>query len=357
MKEYKIETASKVYPLYVGEGILPQLPEVIKKVKPNASGLLIITDEVVDKHYGESILALLQLSFPVDKYVVPSGEHAKSFQHYYECQTYALEKKLDRNALIVAVGGGVVGDLAGFVAATYMRGISFIQVPTTLLAHDSAVGGKVAINHELGKNMIGAFHQPEAVFYDTNLLTTLPEREWRSGFAEVIKHAFIHDELFYQWLQDNIHSLSDLKGDNLIYAINKGIAVKAAIVREDEKESGVRAHLNFGHTLGHAIEAELGYGEISHGEAVVIGMLFAMKVSNKLGYSNFDVATMKVWLEKFGYETEIPSTLKPNDLLVKMKTDKKAKANDVYMVLLTSIGQPFVEKVEDQFVLSLLENQ
>ncbi|MBM7701724.1 3-dehydroquinate synthase [Metabacillus iocasae] len=357
MKQYQIETASKVYPLYVGENILPKLPEVIKEVKPNVSSVLIITDEAVDGCYGKSILSLLKSFFQVDKYVVPSGEQAKSFQHYYDCQTYALSKQLDRNALILAVGGGVVGDLAGFVAATYMRGISFIQVPTTLLAHDSAVGGKVAINHESGKNMIGAFHQPEAVFYDITLLTTLPKREWRSGFAEVIKHAFIHDEQFYQWLQDNIYSLNDLKGEKLIYAINKGIAVKAAIVRDDEKESGVRAHLNFGHTLGHAIEAESGYGHISHGEGVAIGMLFAMRVSNALGHSNFDITTFESWLQRFGYETKVPSNLDSNRLLAKMKADKKAKASAVYMVLLKAIGQPFVEKVEDELILSLLDNR
>jgi 3-dehydroquinate synthase len=238
-----------------------------------------------------------------------------------------------------------------------MRGVSFIQVPTTLLAHDSAVGGKVAINHELGKNMIGAFYQPEAVVYDIDLLKTLPEREWRSGFAEVIKHAFIHDEAFYEWLQQNIQSLTDLQDEKLIYAIQNGILVKASVVKEDETEAGVRAHLNFGHTLGHAIEAECGYGQISHGEGVAIGMLFAMKVSNVLEKSQFSVDDIAKWFEKFGYKTSVPNHLSAEKLLVRMKADKKSKSSNVHMVLLEGIGKPFVQQVEDEVILKLLNEE
>ncbi|MHC5533580.1 3-dehydroquinate synthase [Priestia megaterium] len=357
MLQIDIQTLSKTYPLYLGNGLIEKLPSIIESVKPNLSSVLIITDSAVDSYYGEAVVKVIDTKFKVAKYVVPSGEHAKSFQHYYDCQTFALEQQLDRNALVIAFGGGVVGDLAGFVAATYMRGISFIQVPTTLLAHDSAVGGKVAINHELGKNMIGAFYQPEAVVYDIDLLKTLPEREWRSGFAEVIKHAFIHDEEFYKWLQQNIQSLTDLKDEKLIYAIQNGILVKASVVKEDETEAGVRAHLNFGHTLGHAIEAECGYGKISHGEGVAIGMLFAMKVSNVLEKSQFSVDDIAKWFEKFGYKTSVPNHLSAEKLLVRMKADKKSKSSNVHMVLLEGIGKPFVQQVEDEVILKLLNEE
>ena len=201
------------------------------------------------------------------------------------------------------------------------------------------------------------FYQPEAVVYDIDLLKTLPEREWRSGFAEVIKHAFIHDEAFYEWLQQNIQSLTDLQGEKLIYAIQSGILVKASVVKEDETEAGVRAHLNFGHTLGHAIEAECGYGQISHGEGVAIGMLFAMKVSNTLGKSEFPVAEIAKWFEKFGYETSVPNHLSAEKLLVRMKADKKSKSSNVHMVLLEGIGKPFVQQVEDEVILKLLNEE
>ena len=194
----------------------------------------------------------------------------------------ALDFKLDRHSLILALGGGAVGDLSGFVAATFMRGIPFIQIPTTILAHDSAVGGKVAINHPAGKNMIGAFYQPEAVVYDIDFLKSLPEHEIRSGFAEVIKHGLIQDPSFYHWLKENILSIDMMISDeNLIHFLSRGVEIKSAIVEEDEKETGIRAYLNFGHTLGHAIEAELGYGKLTHGEAVVIGMLYALQLSEK----------------------------------------------------------------------------
>jgi 3-dehydroquinate synthase len=238
-----------------------------------------------------------------------------------------------------------------------MRGIPFIQVPTTLLAHDSAVGGKVAINHELGKNMIGAFHQPEAVFYDIELLQSLPPKEWLSGFAEVIKHALISEYEFYGWLKAHIHHMTDLKGEQLSYAIEKGILVKAKIVAEDETEKGVRAFLNFGHTLGHAIEAALGYGKITHGEAVVIGMVFALKLSQNIHQLKFDLGGFCKWLEQLGYKTSIPASLTPEILLEKMKKDKKNKGNSIWMVLLKEVGAPIVTEVEDRLLLTLLEDE
>lgn len=352
MESLQIKTASKKYPVYFGERILENLHSVIEDVCPSVSNILVISDETVYKHHGKALMK--ELPNKALSYILPSGEGAKSFEHFYNVQTFALEHGLDRQSLIIAFGGGVVGDLAGFVAATYMRGIPFIQVPTTLLAHDSAVGGKVAINHELGKNMIGAFHQPEAVFYDISLLETLSEKEWRSGFAEVVKHALIYSTTFYDWLKSSVSTFEDLKGETLIQSIKEGIKVKAEIVANDEKETGIRAFLNFGHTLGHAIEAELGYGEITHGEAVVIGMCFAFEIGKELIDTTFPLEELKEWLHKLGYRTDIPQGLDKNNLVAKMKADKKAQHGQINMVLLKEIGEPLLMKVDEKTILSLL---
>lgn len=232
---------------------------------------------------------------------------------------------------------GAVGDLTGFVAASFMRGIPFIQVPTTILAHDSAVGGKVAINHPLGKNMIGAFYQPEAVIYDLELLKSLPIQEVRSGFAEVIKHALISDPAFYQWLTANVHDLNSLTLEQLNYALVKGITIKNNFVSQDERETGIRAYLNLGHTLGHAIESEMGYGNFTHGEAVMIGMVFALKISSRLLGLPFQLTEFIDWVNKLGYRTNIPEQLQFESLIGKMKQDKKSVGETIRFVLLNPI--------------------
>lgn len=355
MEQIWIETNTKQYPLFLGEGIIEALPDILRQLSfSKGTKVLIITDETLERLYLSKLRALLEDGYDVHAHVIPSGEEAKSFEQYYACQTAALQCGLDRQSLILAFGGGVVGDLAGFVAATYMRGIRYIQIPTTLLAHDSAVGGKVAINHPLGKNMIGAFYQPEAVVYDIAFLRSLPEKELRSGFAEVIKHALIRDRLFYEWLRREIRGLGDLKGERLQYCIKKGIEVKASVVREDEKEAGVRAHLNFGHTLGHAIENELGYGAITHGDAVAIGMLFAIFVSERVYGVSFDDHRFSSWFRTYGFPVSIPPQLQINRLLAKMKGDKKARAGTVRMVLLKDIGTVEVTSLGDETLLALL---
>lgn len=275
MEKVNIHTSTKSYPVYIGKGAIQQLRDIILDAEESYTSIMVITDETVAKYHLDSFHEHTALEGIVEK-IVPSGEQAKTFDVYNDCLSSALENKLDRKSLIISFGGGAVGDLAGFVAATYMRGIRFIQVPTTILAHDSAVGGKVAVNHPLGKNMIGAFHQPEAVIYDLDFLQTLPEHEVRSGFAEVIKHSLISDENFYYWLREEIQSLDKMNDSKLLKFLTKGIQVKGSVIAEDEKETGIRAFLNFGHTLGHAIEAEAGYGKVTHGAAVAIGMLFAL---------------------------------------------------------------------------------
>ncbi|MDG4656100.1 3-dehydroquinate synthase [Ectobacillus antri] len=347
-----IETKSKRYPLYLGEEGLTALRSIYQQLQPKPSSVLVISDSVIAPLYMKQVTEALA-DADIHTYVIPSGEKEKSFENYYAVQTYALEKGMDRRSVIIALGGGVIGDLAGFVAATFMRGIRFIQMPTTLLAHDSAVGGKVAINHPIGKNMIGAFYQPEAVIYHIPFLYTLPEEEWRSGYAEVIKHGVIGDAHLYDWLQKEILSLEDLRGEKLQYALQRAIAVKAKIVAADETESGVRAYLNFGHTLGHAIEAELGYGRMTHGDAVAVGMRFAHLLSERIYGIELARKEFEKWLLGYRYP-KLPPELNIERLLLRMKQDKKAELGVIRMVLLKGIADVCVEEVPDVVVLDTL---
>ncbi|WP_102274757.1 3-dehydroquinate synthase [Cytobacillus massiliigabonensis] len=353
MKQISIQTASKTYPVFIGSDVIKQLGAFINHAFPFLSKVLIITDETVGDLYQFDIQQALA-DFRVQSYIVPSGEKAKTFEVYYQCLTFALENKLDRKSLVIAFGGGAVGDLGGFVAATFMRGIPFIQVPTTILAHDSAVGGKVAINHPSGKNMIGAFYQPEAVFYDLNFLESLPLHEKRSGFAEVVKHGLIHDPALYLWLSEHIRSLVRLSVPDLSYMLARGIEVKNDFVSLDERETGVRAFLNFGHTLGHAIEAEAGYGKWTHGEAVVIGMLFALELSRKKAGLKFDSEYFKAWLKQLGYAIKLPKELSHEKLVERMRQDKKSIDQKVNFVLLKEIGSPISYEITDEELLNEL---
>ncbi|WLR56552.1 3-dehydroquinate synthase [Mesobacillus subterraneus] len=354
MEQVNIHTSTKSYPVHLGKGAIQQLTEIIHGAEDSYTSIMVITDETVATYHLEAFHEHTALEQIVVK-IVPSGEKAKTFEVYQDCLTSALENKLDRKSLIISFGGGAVGDLAGFVAATYMRGIRFIQVPTTILAHDSAVGGKVAVNHPLGKNMIGAFHQPEAVVYDLNFLQTLPEHEVRSGFAEVIKHALISDDVFYNWLKNDIHSLDNLNDSQILEFLTKGIQVKGAIIAEDERETGIRAFLNFGHTLDHAIEAEAGYGKVTHGEAIIIGMLFALQLSIELLGLDFNLQAFKIWLKNLGYETSIPAGLFNVQLIERMKQDKKAVNNTIRFVLLEKIGVPALIEIEEKVLLMHLK--
>lgn len=355
METIHIQTKSKHYPLFIGNGIRHDLKSFIDTLEKNYSSYLIITDSAVENLYLQDVVNSLHTD-NVFTHIVPSGEQAKSIDHYYECLTKALESGLDRKSCIIALGGGVVGDLAGFVAATYMRGIGFLQMPTTLLAHDSSVGGKVAINHPLGKNMIGAFYQPDAVIYDVETLQSLSDKEWRSGFAEVIKHALIWDEQLFNEVR-NIRSIEQLKQSDLISILKQAIHVKAEIVSKDEKESNIRSYLNFGHTLGHAIEAELGYGKISHGEAVVIGMIFAMKLSEHHYQIDLNISDHETWLQSLGFQTSIPANLSAEQLIAAMKKDKKATHGKIKMILLKTIGKVEAVSFEETTLLQFLKNE
>lgn len=350
MKSMKVTTSSHDYHVFVGNSLRFKLKELLPK---DYARILIVTDTVVAPLYLEEVKKALRAEdVIVSDVVIPNGESSKNIEQYYRLQTIALERNLDRQSLIVALGGGVIGDLAGFVAATFMRGIDYIQVPTTILAHDSSVGGKVAINHELGKNLIGAFYPPRAVIYDIDTLQSLPEHELRSGYAEIIKEAFIANKsLLDELLSKNINHVSE---DELSKYLYEGIAIKANIVEQDERESHMRMFLNFGHTLAHAIEAELKYGEITHGEAVAIGMLFALRVSEgELGVGLASDA-YKQWLKDNKYPLSLFS-IDRHDLIEKMKLDKKSTNEQIQMVLLEQFAKPTVLHLEDEVIADYLD--
>ncbi|HLQ97508.1 MAG TPA: 3-dehydroquinate synthase [Candidatus Dormibacteraeota bacterium] len=349
MAQLTVQSSSHDYNIYIDDHIRYQLKQYLKK---DYSSIMIVTDENVAKLYLNDIKKNFT-NEQVFQVIIPNGEQSKDIDHYYKLQTEAIQNGLDRHSLIIALGGGVVGDLAGFVAATFLRGVDYIQIPTTILAHDSSVGGKVAINHELGKNLIGCFYPPQAVVYDVETLISLSKHEVRSGYAELVKEALISDADFFDDLIQN--QLTDLSNQQLKEHLLQGIKVKADIVEEDEKESGVRMYLNLGHTLGHAIEAELGYGKLTHGEAIAIGLLFAIRVSEQRYGIHLPYDPLYQWLNLNEYPLSLQQ-LKADHLINRMKSDKKVVNKKIKMVLLTAIGEPKAEEIDDNDLLTYLEN-
>lgn len=349
-----VELGERSYPIIIGEALLQQAPELLKEAGVlSKSKLMVITDQHVAPQYLEPLLNVLtSAGYPVESSVIEPGEQSKSLAVYEKIMTEAIRAGLDRKSAILALGGGVVGDLAGFVAATYMRGIDFVQMPTTLLAHDSSVGGKVAINHSLGKNLIGAFHQPKAVIYDTSTLRTLPKREVAAGFAEVVKHGLIADESFVNWLERESEALWSLEPEVLAKAIYQGCRVKAEIVSADETEQGQRALLNLGHTFGHAFEALSSYSTLNHGEAISIGMCIAAKLAERIGFAQPGTyeRTRHV-LSLYRLPTAWPAGLTPEAVLEAMKRDKKTVSGKLALVLPRSIGSVEVVKDVDEEVI------
>lgn len=349
MEPIVVHSSSHSYKITVDE----QLRFNIHKYLPKEySAIMVITDDTVAELYLEDVMNSLS-HHRIYHTVIPSGEQSKSIDMYYKLQTEAITNGLDRRSLIIALGGGVVGDLAGFVAATFMRGIDYIQVPTTILAHDSSVGGKVAINHEKGKNLIGNFYPPQAVIYDVDTLQSLSPSEVRSGYAELVKEALISDNIFFSELMEA--NLSSLSNDDLVNHIRKGIKVKARVVEADEKESGIRMYLNLGHTLGHALEAQLGYGALTHGEAVAIGLLFALYVSEEKFSIDLPTQPLREWMVHNHYPISVPS-ISVDDTVDIMKRDKKAVNSQIQMVLLEDVGKPTVLELSDEDVAVFLNS-
>jgi 3-dehydroquinate synthase len=328
------------YPIHIGAGLLPRAGELLAPafLRPRA---VIVSNPVVAAHYLEPLQSSLRAAgVASDAMLIPDGEAYKTMATLDDVLTRLLQSKAERSTTLVALGGGVVGDLAGFAAAIYQRGMPFIQVPTTLLAQvDSSVGGKTAVNHPLGKNMVGAFHQPRAVLIDTRCLRTLPARELAAGLAEVIKCGAIRDADFFAWLEANLDRIVARDDDALAHAIGESCRIKAEIVARDERETGERALLNFGHTFGHAIEAGLGYGEWLHGEAVAAGMVLAAQTSARLGaLPEAAVARLTALLRRARLPV-VPPAPGADRWLELMGRDKKVEGGALRFVLLDAIGQ------------------
>jgi len=339
-----VDLGERSYPIIIGDHLLTDV-ELFRGIP--GQRIAVVTNTVVAPLYLERLSATLNAAgkqcIPI---VLPDGEEEKNVTNLMAIFTALLEQKCDRKTTLLALGGGVIGDMTGFAAATYMRGVPFVQVPTTLLAQvDSSVGGKTAINHPLGKNMIGAFYQPQWVFADTDTLATLPDRELSAGLAEVIKHGAIIDIEFFEWLERNIHALRVRDREALAYAIRRSCEIKAEVVRQDERESGLRAILNFGHTFGHAIEAGLGYGEWLHGEAVGCGMTMAADLSVRLGYlSASEQARLQSLIKAAGLPTVAPD-LGESRWLDLMEVDKKNEGGQIKFILLKPLGSTSITAV------------
>jgi 3-dehydroquinate synthase len=350
MENIAIETVTKRYEVHIGTDILHEAISLYKHQFSSADQIVIMADEKVAELHLDKLLKPLQTitNVQIQVYTVPSGEKCKTIETYYDCHSFLLGKNCSRKSVLLAFGGGACGDLTGFVASTFMRGIPFYQIPTTILAHDSAVGGKTGINHQQGKNMIGTFYQPEGVIYDMTFLSTLPENEVRSGMSEVIKHALISNSDFVNELF-NIKNFSQLTPYNIQEYISRGIQVKAKIVKDDEFEQGSRKYLNFGHTYGHAIENTYGYGQITHGEAVMIGMVYALMLSEEYGELKSGFAhKFFTHVTHLGYKFNATLTKSIEDLFDVMIRDKKASHGDLHFVLLNKIGDPFIKIISKE---------
>ena len=352
MRKVKVNLGNNSYEIHVGSGRLVKIGSLLRE-KGLSGKLVIITDPTVNGLFGEALQhTLIQEGFSVSTLLVPEGEAQKSLESAGRLYQELTNGYAERTTPILALGGGVIGDLAGFVAATYLRGVPLVQVPTTLLAQvDSSIGGKVAVDHGQLKNKIGTFYQPKLVIADTDTLKTLPEEELTSGLAEVIKSAAIRSEELFTFLEDNLDRIKEQQQDVLEEIVFQTAMIKAGVVGEDEKDTGLRNILNYGHTIGHAIESVSGFS-LKHGRAVAIGMVAAAEIANKMGFlTDTEVARLANLIERAGLPTEIPN-FKVEDVMQKMRYDKKVSRDKVRFVLLKSIGSAFVT---DEVSPSLVE--
>ncbi len=342
-----VDLGERSYPIRIGADLIGHTDLFAPHIA--GASITIVTNETVEPLYGEALrAALAPLGKHVSTVVLPDGEAFKNWETLNSIFDALLRAHADRKTTLVALGGGVIGDMTGFAAACYMRGVPFIQVPTTLLSQvDSSVGGKTGINHPLGKNMIGAFYQPQAVIADIGSLRTLPDRELAAGLAEIIKTAAIADSAFFEWLEQNIEALNRREPAALMHAVKRSCEVKASVVAADEREGGLRAILNFGHTFGHAIEAGLGYGEWLHGEAVGCGMVMAADLSVRLGHLEEAVRQRLVSLVTAAKLPTRAPALGDSRYIELMKVDKKTEAGTIKFVLLKKLGETLITDVPE----------
>ncbi|WP_029697470.1 3-dehydroquinate synthase [Franconibacter helveticus 513] len=340
MERLTVTLGERSYPITIAAGLFND-PASFWPLRAGDQVMLVTNETLAPLYLTRVRQVLEQAGVKVDQVILPDGEQYKSLAVMDTVFTALLEKPHGRDTTLIALGGGVVGDLTGFAAASYQRGVRFIQVPTTLLSQvDSSVGGKTAVNHPLGKNMIGAFYQPAAVVIDLDCLKTLPARELASGLAEVIKYGIILDGDFFDWLEKNLDALLALDGEAMAYCIRRCCEIKAEVVAADERESGLRALLNLGHTFGHAIEAEMGYGNWLHGEAVAAGMVMAARTAQRLGnFSEADTQRVIALLTRAGLPVTGPEAMAPEAYLPHMMRDKKVLAGELRLVLPLAIGK------------------
>lgn len=357
VKTLHVELNENSYPLLVGAAILKRIGEFLKSYAKSTKALL-VTDTFVNHHYAPLVLeSLKDAGFDVAIIDVPVGEESKSLEQFARIQDSLVENQLDRGSTLIALGGGVVGDLAGFAAAVYMRGIAYVQIPTTLQAQvDASVGGKTAINHPKGKNLIGAFHQPKLVLIDVDTLKTLPQRDIRAGLIEVIKMGVIRDEPLFQMVEENLDEILNLDAETLIEMIARACANKADIVAKDEKESQLRMVLNYGHTFGHALEALTHYKKYRHGEAVSIGMNCAARLAVNLGvFSETDFERQSTVLNRAKLPLTYPSDLSPEAICNAMYHDKKTLGGKLRLILPARIGKVVIrDNVTDTQIIQAI---
>jgi len=336
MHTLNIDLGDRSYPILIGTDLL-----TAEHLLPNVTHqIMVVTNTTIAPTYLDRTLLALQ-GREVQHVILPDGEQYKSTQTLDTIYEALLTHRFDRGCTLLALGGGVIGDMAGYAAASYQRGVNFVQVPTTLLAQvDSSVGGKTAVNHPLGKNMIGAFHQPKAVLADMSVLDSLSDREFKAGLAEVIKYGFILDSEFFEWLETNIEVLLAPDSDAIAWAVRRSCEIKAQIVEADEREHGQRALLNFGHTFGHAIEAAMGYGNWLHGEAISAGMVMALDMSERTGRIGGNTVQRGVHLlDRAGLPIAPPDSMSPMQMHGYMARDKKVSAGQLKLILANAIGE------------------
>lgn len=341
MKTLKVDLGDRSYPIHIGADLLGAADLLLPHIR--GGEVMVVSNETIAPLYLAQVVKALS-GLRCDTVILPDGERFKTLDTLNLIYQALLERRHSRKTTLVALGGGVVGDMTGFAAASYQRGVNFIQIPTTLLSQvDSSVGGKTGVNHPLGKNMIGAFHQPVAVIADVSLLDTLPPREFSAGLAEVIKYGLIADEDFYHWLHANMAKLMARDREALIQAVKVSCDNKAQVVAADEREAGLRAILNLGHTFGHAIETEQNYQGLLHGEAVAVGMLMAADMSHRMGaLAKEDVEGLRHLLRTAGLPVEVPSGMTIASFHRHMSVDKKVADGVVRLVLLQNVGHAYI---------------
>ena len=355
MQTVKVDLADRSYDVFIGSGILGNHHHAFDIAR--GSTALIVSNDKVAPLYLESLINSLS-GADVHKLILPDGESFKTMEHWSRIIDKLVETRATRDATLFTLGGGVVGDMGGYAAASYMRGINFVQIPTSLLAQvDASVGGKTGFNHPLGKNLVGAFHQPATVLIDTDTLKTLPGREFSAGLAEVVKIAAVHDAEFLGWLEDHAAAIMARDTAAINRMIKHSVINKADVVAEDERESGVRALLNFGHSFAHALETLTNYRQYLHGEAVAIGMMVASRLSELRGFCEVGFSDrLGKLLVSFDLPQEVPDNLDSIDILETMKLDKKVIAGSLRLILVKSAGHGFIDSTSDKLQITAAIN-